>query len=115
MNVDAIISSLQAHEQKLLMRKEDDVSQTLQSKLSLREDQENSNYELNRRGRRQGRGRDRGRSGQSGRNFQNHERSTFSNSAKARGQRNSKCYMKCLSCNEYGQCAHECWSNPHKC
>lgn len=56
MNVDVQMSSLQAYERRLLTRKEDDVSQALLSKSSLREDQKTSDYEVNHRGRGQGRG-----------------------------------------------------------
>lgn len=89
MNVDVQMSSLQTYEWRLLTRKEDDVSQALLSKSSLREDQKTSDYEVNHRGRGQGRGQGWGwgRGGQGDRNFKKFEkRSTFSNYAKACGK-----------------------------
>lgn len=49
MIVVVLIGSLQAYEQRLLKKKEDNESQALQSRLSLREDKKTSNYERSQR------------------------------------------------------------------
>lgn len=125
--MDALMGYLQIHEQRLLTKKKDNVSQDLRSKLSLREDQKTLDNEVNQRGRGRGRGGGRGCGGQGSRNFYNHEeRSTFSDYANAsgiggygrrgfgrgRGQRNSKFYIQCFNYNKHGYYVHEYWSIP---